>query len=636
MMGENKNSLHHFRDPSAKLTKALETLEAFTRLNASEPIPHIFHHQKEGSAFKRLFSLARCFLAATFFEKVRKQNESQRGQAQRDVWNAIDDVKRYHPLIRKKNNAEEKRLIRRLNETIGRYNQMMENFGGSCSNWHKRLFCFLIKKSRLSLTETEKIQLPSTKISQKASAKLKPMPKRIAALIGQNNLPHTITNRVVDAFRMKAISLMQNHGLPFSSIAEALNFVQESPIYTTISRDAKKGNVSASSVISLQQTITPFPGETIILRGAFRRNPQALSPITPIPESFELSRSSVQTGFPYPSQYSGWALSDVLIPSHPHRLDQLEQLPLLLKKKYDIAQKFMGRDRLLDKAQKLLANKKNAVEENQKSFLSLHKKLCFAMISSAPKDVLVEDIGNLVLAFFDWLEKQPSPLTTLSEVYHEINRKFIIEPYQALQNIWIQQSSRDLLSDNSSRSYFAARQILQRKREQSRHQLENATTQPSDVVAFQAAFGKIVGGSCQQIILQYMSELMEFSPPELSPFEKKILSATFYQLEGFFEELEEEDLSQQALATIEQYLKRDIDLFQSQTMQHPIVLELENYYQSRFNPQLSRVEQTGEQGDAPFPADISKQIQELTFGLHRSSGIGGTMLTDLQELKDNP
>lgn len=580
-MEQKKKNTHKFRDPKAKLRAAIASLEQFTKLNASEPIPHIYHHPNKCSGLKKVIALASCFISSTFSEKVRKENASKCDKIEGEVRNAIDDVKRYHPLLSRKKSTEARALAARAIKAINHFNKMVESVEEKSTSWHKRLQRYLIKRSRLSLVNGHKVTLPPVQLSEKTPEENSSIPEKVASIIEHNPLSHPISDREVDAFRMKAISLIQNQKNLFPSIADALNSVRESPIFTTISSDATPGSVPASSVICLQQTISPFPGETIILRGAFKRNPSALSPSTPIPESFELSMQSVQTGFPDPSLYTGWTLADALIPPLPHRPEQLNILPQILKKRVEITTALIEKGPSLSRAKELLKLKREAAHENKGIFLSLHKKLCLAIISAAPGHLVSEDLGNFVLNFFTWLEKQAHPFDQLTQIYCELNYSFITKPFQTLQRTWIEQTDRNLFSDNPARSYSSALEILQKTWEEAKISLVKQKDYPKEVENFLIPMGRIFGVTSHNIILQYTSEMMEFSPPELSEFERKLQIAAFKQQQTFLEELEG-DNPKNPFGQMEESLQENIVLFNSKGNPHPIVTELERYYKGRF------------------------------------------------------
>ncbi|MFQ5729817.1 MAG: hypothetical protein ACE5GN_05610, partial [Waddliaceae bacterium] len=431
---------HHFRDPNARLSSALDTLEKFTTRNAKGPIPHIYRYTKDQTLFKKIMSFTKNYVAATFSEKVRKKNELERNKAEEEVWNAIDDVKRYHPLICKKNSSKEKILASRAIATIQNFNRAIESAEQQSSCWHKRLLLFLIKRSRLSFAKTRKVEISS------------PSSDKITTFVEKNNFKKSLTERETDAFRMKGISLIQNHGILFPSIKEILSSLRESPIYTTPPQDA----MPASSILCLEQTLSPFPGETIIIRGAFKREANEITPSTPIPDSFELTTQSIQTGFPYPSQHTGWTLAEPLIAPPPHRLEELKSLPPLIGKKENAARALSEKTPLLAKAKEGLKRKLEAMKSHKKEFLLLHRKLCLGILLSAPRDLITNDDENTITRYFKWLSDQ----SQIARGYHELNQRFIIRPFEALSLAWTKQTNKELLCNDPKRSYAAAKEIL--------------------------------------------------------------------------------------------------------------------------------------------------------------------------------
>jgi hypothetical protein len=148
-MEKNIKRSHHFRDPNAKLSSALDILEKFTSQNAKEPIPHVYSYSKNQTLLKQIISFAKCCVAAAFSKKVRKKNELERNKAEEEIWNAIDNIKRYHPLVCKKKSSKENVLASRAIATIQNFNRVMESVEHQSPTWRKRLLRFLRKRARL-------------------------------------------------------------------------------------------------------------------------------------------------------------------------------------------------------------------------------------------------------------------------------------------------------------------------------------------------------------------------------------------------------------------------------------------------------------------------------------------------------
>lgn len=133
-----------------------------------------------------------------------------------------------------------------------------ENF-----SWHSRFLKFFKKNSLLN--------------SHIVHIETKSFHSEMATRLGSQK----ITEREIDAFRMKAITLIKNHDVTFPSVAEALKTIKNTPIYATYEHENE-------AIVILEQRLSPFPGETIILKGSFKRDPKSL--VSTIPINFELTK----------------------------------------------------------------------------------------------------------------------------------------------------------------------------------------------------------------------------------------------------------------------------------------------------------------------------------------------------------
>lgn len=144
-----------------------------------------------------------------------------------------------------------------------------------------------------------------------------------------------------DAFKMKAFTLLKGY-----SPAEKLKWLSGAPICRIIDPDSEE--------ISLMQTLFPFPGEKIQLKGTFKRHTVRAAHTAPIAGSFQIQRTA---RFPHPLQHTGWALP--------------------------------GSERLLNQKERTLAEqwvdaKREAFNQNRRHFLKLHKKVMEALVGRHP------------------------------------------------------------------------------------------------------------------------------------------------------------------------------------------------------------------------------------------------------------
>lgn len=513
------------RDPKAKLTAALNILDSYTKENTSKPIQDI-------TSIRQVIRFAQTL---TTVNRVNPYTVNR----------AIKDVKRYHPIVNGSVSEESKKLSERVLHSISSFNKLSH----TPTRWYQKLFLFFFKKKPLK--KTISLQPPS---HQK---KL----EQVSTILTQ-----ALLKQEEDAFRMKAITLIKKKGIIFPSIEEALKTIRETPIYTSTP-------ISASSILVLSQTLTPFPGETLILKGSFKRTPKGPLPSTPISDSFELSTKSIQTGFPYPSQHTGWALSDALIPLHPHQIEELPLLDKLFTKKETIANAFFDQKPLKKHAQALIRLKEKAVQEQPDSFINLHQQLCFSILSAAPKHLVSSTASGSIIAFYEWIAMQPSPYMESSKWWREFIYQFLTLPFETLQESWIEQKNLDLLNEDPKLSLATAKEIL---RDDLKNRMISQET-PEVVQNFYHSLKPILAVSAQNLFLQSVSEVIEFHPPQLSCFEKKLQSLAFTQLQDYIAELEN-PLPENPLGKIQRTLTCEIELLNTQETYHSLVSKLEEYY----------------------------------------------------------
>lgn len=540
------------RDPNTKLKSALDILDQFTDDQSLEPILKSIKPQNKGLGIRRIMGFAHRFISTSLSKKLGRDRSV-------GIDRAIDDVKRYHPIICRSTAPEHKKLSHRALASIKKYNQLVEPSKEKQKPWYEKLFFFLVKRSHSTLQNKTTIKL-STESEQCAPA-----------IRAANAIQNALLKQEEDAFRVKAISLIKKQGILFPSIETALKCIRETPIFISSSDEQE-----STSIITLNQTLTPFPGETIILSGAFKRSSDSLTPTTPIPNSFDLTTSNNHTGHPFPSQHHGWTLPDPLCPMQLHRPNEIPLLKNLLERKEEIKNALHSQKPLKRHAHALINLKKEAAEANLDSFIQLHTTLCFALISAAPPHLIQPNTTPVVLNFFEWIKNQPSPYTALSLQWKEFNEHYFWHPFRKLNRYWIEQSDPDLFSENPERSFNAAKKIL------SLAIHDHNTPQTPEVNRFFHCMGSILLVPVRNIFLQYFSELIEYQPPKLDDFEKKLQTLAFTQLQDYVSELDL-DLPEHPFEKIKRSLTYETEILSQQGKYHSLVGKLEYYYEKQVN-----------------------------------------------------
>lgn len=201
----------------------------------------------------------------------------------------------------------------------------------------------------------------------------------------------------LDAFRMKVITLLNKHDVGFSSMSEQLQMIREVPVVLI------DKNSAAERIVMLHQTISPFPGEIIKLKGAFKRHSKNDSYSIPISESFQLNIQCEQTGFPHPLQRNGWSLSPKLLLNHA-----------LNEKLKETAVKLYPKGSLNFKAKALLKQKHLCFDTHCEEFLEFHKQLNKAIVNAAR----IENMNNID-QFFENLKMKKNRYHLLSHLYYQ-------------------------------------------------------------------------------------------------------------------------------------------------------------------------------------------------------------------------
>ncbi len=618
-------------DPTTDLRDAIQKLEIFALQNESEPIPHVGHFEDNSlipvtkTPLQRTIDLARCFIAATFSDKAREENDKKRFIIHDELLQAIDVVKSQYLLIEKlkKGNPSEQKLASCATLTIQRYNAIIDQAKRIPTSLRERMVRLAYQHSGLSLEEgLNKIDLPQTAeielgsplknrfetVSNKMfrdrfhSHFLPSSSKKIASLMQQREISNdeAISKREADAFRMKAISLLNHHGIPFSSVSDALNSIRTAPIHVHPSIE----NAFPFSVLSLFQTLTPFPGEIIELQGSFKRDPKSRERSIPIPESFHLFSKSIQTGFPHPSQHTGWALADQLIPLCPHRLDQLPLFVSLYQRKKETAQALLPQGRLINIAKNLHKLKKEAFQKNADNFIHLHGNFIKAIVKSAPLEIIPGGTERAVDQFYQILKHHPCSFHLLTETNQAIIEHFIAQPYKKLQEVWLERSHPNLANKDPQKSCQGALEILCQEINLNASQKIAIQFDQSDdsfiqnTLEYILCIGKLIGKSSCAIILQQLSEGMGLAPPMLTEFEQKVQCSVYKQLQEFIDQLNAytslKDMNDIG-TVLQRQIESDTAIFESPSCDEiiapslEIVQELEVYFNSRYYYQLNRV-----------------------------------------------
>lgn len=481
-------------------------------------------------------NIARFFSKLLLF-RISKAYQLQLLTEEESSLKAIDVIKSHRLLIHKlqEGTEEQKMLAHAALNTITQYNELTRK-------WQQRLPGFLSKKIPGPIFPRHlpiELSLPVTTIHNAHEQVQK------TALTSDSLSPYILTLEEKGAFWMKGITLLKSLGNPFLSIAKTQEEVRNAPISIHVDR--------LSKMISLTTVFEPLPGESYTLKGAFKSLPGGKRSL-PLGNSFEISFKATQTAFPDPLQYLG-CFGNALVPPCPHRLADMPTLAYYLDKKARLAKSLLPRGEYNATAKEQLEQKTRLLQQHQAELLPLHQQL-MQHLTRTP--------------FFSGL----SDFAKLAEVYQQFALLFIETPFQKLQQQWLEKGvfSPQLLTDETTK-------VLQ--------QLNGEVKNPYK--DYLMLLGRTVGPSCHAIMLQHLSENLEFCPPKLSSFDLKIQLLLYKQLITFFYELESnrkitfEWLKTQMEEEVRLFTSYSHDPFTQEAQK--ICSELKEYFPSRYQVQ---------------------------------------------------
>lgn len=556
-MEEQKQSPDH-SDPTQKLEEALQNLETFTKENETSAIPHVQNlevHDNVLESTQASDAEKTIDLIAAFFTKRHQEHLDKKRKIQNALLKSIEYLKTHYRIIIKKQHGskEDQEWAYWARDTINKFNKLIHKASQKPKNLKDRAAHFVYKSSGLVLGEeifSSKIEIPhefsvyykSKKVEGQNTPKQELTVTKVSTVLQTQNIKHiTPTDKQRDAFLMKAIKAAENVGLP-QALCQALNsMMREAPVNATStpkrSGDKEEG---AAAIISLEQTLNPLPGEEIHIEGAFEHVELSRIPSTPVPGSFGVVAKARQTGFPHPSQHTGWSLSHVLIPDYPL---QLERIPLFYeayKTKSKVASELLPAGALNEQAKRLLKLKKEAFDLHGIQMIKLHEVLAKSLVRAA--GFSPEVVDETIDAFFYSLKDLHSFFELLTASYHLLNHFFVELPYEHLYMEWQEFANKEIVSGPPKTRYAASLEVLQRSLRKAKEDVQKRMNQATHeleikTLNFVLLLGPILGAASESIILQYLSEKIGFRPIPLSLFEQKLQTCAFKQLLDFHEEL---------------------------------------------------------------------------------------------------
>jgi hypothetical protein len=592
-MNESLSSTNLRKDPKAEIQAAIATLNEFNQQNnISTQTPFI--------------NLVR--LVADKFSENKQEIKKKQQDNLRD---AIQTLKRNFALIPKleEGSFQEQRFASFARSVIDSFNVNVDKF----IKWEglsvkERISAFLTTQRDL-WQSIGKVELPKqislqvdfqekeknnsfknhiTMISPNTTMCLKKIAKSTqinptTSPLPKYEIPH-LSWQAAQLFYMKVIALVEKHQI--LSHSEARKIIRVASVNSSID--------PLSGLCTVACSLSPFPGQTITVTGAFEKD--TISSFYSIPSkkaSFHLTLNSTQTGFPHPLQCAGWALPD-LLPQYPQRLEELDLFKSLFERKQKAAQGLHPNECLTDKAKKYLQLQTELFEEHKEAMITLHHDLSMAIAEAAEECLITNNPSTIIESFYRHLRQIHYPFEYLSNTHHLINDMFYKRLHDKVQTSWIEcklvankELNGNLLNIQKilNQEYAQVREELQQHREKSSTELEKKT------IDFILCMGQLLR-PWQVIILQQFSEILLCASPTLSGYVEKIQSAAYHQLHTFLDFIESEELNQSPLnpnevfQQIQKFIQSEIEIFNGKSdviKEYPstqIVQELKHYYRA--------------------------------------------------------
>lgn len=587
-------SKKEFQDPKTILQEAIHELDVFTQPEASR-----LEVGEDGrlvaakeTRLERVVGLARSYIGPFFSDQVRQQQEKKLVEIKQAILHARDLIQSHSALIEKfkEGDDSQKKLAEYALSAIQRYNSVIAQSDNETVKYdfynyerHRLLLDEEIKGQRIELPHTVSIKYDSHPDAHPAQKMLRELSQTLligAAKKSNSSIcptPKKTIQFMIDTFHMKAIRMLQSHLTQQNSMSEILELVKHTPL------EIEEEN--ETDLMTMRQLLEVGPGFFILVSGSFKRNLSDPKFMTmPILDSFRLNFQLTQTGFPYPSQHTGWALSDTWVEGFPLRSDQVPLFHQLDQRKKRLNQKLLFDQNYIQKTRRHSKLKRQVFDQYRQFFLPLHRQIHQALKQSVSNS---EEHDPILDAFYKEVENAPSPFDILTQTQQQLLDLFHKQPIKALEEEWLGAGSTPLRGGSPSEKFQAACQRLEHHHKKAQEFLDPSNCRH----AFILQQALLLEKAFRSIALQYQSEKMGFSPPLLNDFERKLQACAFQQLITFLDECDVEceipDTHQIKKDLFNAWTK-DLQILLSpateeiSSLSFSIIDELEVYFNSRF------------------------------------------------------
>ena len=539
------------RDPLGTLHEAIRNLVNFADENENAHVANVRNLDiedgqvvvSEQSHIESTIDLTRNFIKGIFTKGISKNIKKEK--VQRKLLESIQFLKTHYRIIHKlkKGSNEEKRLANWALDSIQRYNKLIHKSKETPQSLKERVANFVYRQSGLTIDEELKsntIDIPheysmvlvsESDTGSKEKPSSKSTSEKVSSLLPKLSIKKLKPTRPeIDILRMKSLSLAKNNpNFPASLKKTLRTMVWDTPVEIT----PHSAETTGESLVHLEQTFQPLPGEVIKVIGTFKRDSKSHVPSVPIPHSFYLSTHAFQTGFPSPLQHTGITFSEQLIPDNPLRLDLLPHFQKLFKDKQRFAEDLLPEGKYNERAKLLLHLKSTIFNELRNEILKLHQRLMHAFIDSAElTETHSENCHHTIDEFFVYLKTTQSPLENLAEIHALINEIFIQNPFEALYEKRIDISSEAFEKMEYKEKLLTCLEDIEDSISVSAGDIQDLVKQMGDDSSWQIQYvleiGKVLGSAAKSLFLQQFSEKIGFPPPLLNEFDTESTDVYFY------------------------------------------------------------------------------------------------------------
>lgn len=556
-------------DSTHKLHEAIRKLEAYSLQQTETEVPSV----------SRTISLMRSILVKRFDFQLKEHQHNPLIPDHHEILMAIELINRNRFFIEKlrEGTLAEQELAERITQVINSYNDSCDKRIQRCVSGRERLAHFFLNDRNKS-QHLPKIALPK-KITVQCHYSENPASVFMHTITSKPNFSSLLSKQSAELFHMKAITLLESFYGTASSPEERMS-IKNSPIHVDIDENA--------SICILTQTLSLFPGQTIIVKGNSSLNPITRAVIQLLPDSFCLVLE--QASFPHPIQRAGWSVASQLLPEFPQRIDLLNEAAELFQRRNQMVIELSSKKgTLISHAKKLLSLKKKAFNLHSRELIDLHKMLAKSVLNAASVNSAAD---KSIKQFFETLYNHSRPLEALADASQTMREYFMTRPHQTLLNVIIKGGSTELGSTIAETRYATAKNILDKSIDEAMKEvgLQKAEAKlPEDSITWDyvACMGEILGRAANQIYLQYLSEDLMYPPPCLTPFEYKVQAAAYSHLKDFLNELalpSDNDPAhnlESAYELLKHQILSDTAIFQNES-HAAISRELADYFQNRY------------------------------------------------------